>query len=185
MGKWEKRGRYHPWCHPTMAMAGKSSMAGLRFDNFFAAKNKPPWLAGSALPADAGVVVVPCGMENPCNLEASWLCGWWRCRWWLWCWCRVSFRNATSNDQNPWVFPSLETVSAGEMRLDPPSPVESQSREARVAWGTTWCTSCDQPKMYQFLVSHVSKIYSYLSHRSHDPDGEVPLHVFFFPGYFI
>lgn len=43
----------------------------------------------------------------------------------------------TSNDQNPWVFPSLKTVSAGEMRLDPPSPVESQSREARVAWGTT------------------------------------------------
>ena len=25
---------------------------------------------GSALPADAGVVA-PCGMENPCNLEAS------------------------------------------------------------------------------------------------------------------
>lgn len=182
MGKWEKRGRY-PWLVSSNGWEIIQT-AGLRWF-FFAAKNKLPWLAGSALPADAGVVVAPCGMENPCNLEASWLCwGWWRCGWWLWwCWCRVSFRLQMTRihgfsqvsrlyqlERWGWIRPA--PWKANHARQGSPGAPHDVVNEIGISilW---WCTSCDQPKMYQFLVLHVSKIYSYLSHRSHDPGGEV------------
>ena len=158
---WRKKGRHH--LHPRMA--GKSSIL-VRW----ILRSQPLWLAsGSALPADAGVVVAPCGMENRCNLEASWLrdsWGWWRCG------CVVVVVDEFQKLQRiPWFFP---TSTAGEIRLDPPSPMEC-SREARVAWGTTWWTSYDQPEIYQFLLQNVSKVSyrSHGSHRRHDLCGEL------------